>query len=162
MLSSTSYGERFAVMSSKKAVEPIPVRQSETFISRIEEGSWPNCRFRSAPNLASFATDGQEPVIRPDRRRMYLRGPKTLPLGRVSEKTPVVVLTEQVVAAVLLGRRIPGVGACGNAGGQRNGPAAMRTQQRAESIPDSLRASVAMAFRFLLESSRHTGPLRGK
>jgi len=47
------------------------------------------------PNLASFATDGQEPVIPTWPQTNIFDGvPKLLPLGRVSEKTPVILLTK--------------------------------------------------------------------
>src|SRR5229473_1160291 len=50
------------------------------------------------PNLASFATDGQEPIIptRPQ-TNIFDEVPKLLPLGRISEKTPVIVLAKQVI-----------------------------------------------------------------
>src|SRR6266566_2930903 len=50
------------------------------------------------PNLASFATHGQEPLIPTGPQTNIFDGvPKPLPLSRISEKTPVVVLAEQVV-----------------------------------------------------------------
>src|ERR1700751_5426770 len=50
------------------------------------------------PNLACFATDGQEPVIPTGPQTNIFDGvPKLLPLRRVVQKTPVVVLAEQVV-----------------------------------------------------------------
>src|SRR5260370_6997756 len=50
------------------------------------------------PNLASFATHGQEPVIPTWPQTNVFDGvPKLLPLSRISEKTPVIVLAKQVI-----------------------------------------------------------------
>src|SRR5712691_3050419 len=50
------------------------------------------------PNLASFATHGQEPVIPSGPQTNVFDGvPKVLPLGRINEKTPVIVLAKQVI-----------------------------------------------------------------
>src|SRR5216684_7631034 len=50
------------------------------------------------PNLASFAAHGKEPVIPTSPQANIFDGvPKPLPFSRISEKTPVVVLAEQVV-----------------------------------------------------------------
>src|SRR5882762_11586292 len=50
------------------------------------------------PNLATFDTDGQVPVIPTWPHTNIFDGvPKLLPLSRVGQKTPVVVLAEQVV-----------------------------------------------------------------
>src|SRR4029077_17721270 len=58
------------------------------------------------PNLASFATHGQEPVIPTGPQTNVFDGvPKLLPLGRISEETPVIILAKQVIAAVLFRRR---------------------------------------------------------
>src|ERR1700756_453028 len=50
------------------------------------------------PNLASFATHGQEPVIPTWSQANVFDGvPKLLPLSRISEKTPVIILAKQVI-----------------------------------------------------------------
>src|SRR6266446_888714 len=50
------------------------------------------------PNLASFAPHGQEPIISIGPQTNIFDGvPKLLPLSRVCEKTPVIVLAEQVI-----------------------------------------------------------------
>src|SRR5260370_33850797 len=50
------------------------------------------------PNLASFATDGQEPVIPTwPQTNIFDWVPKLLPLGQIGEKTPVIVLAKQVI-----------------------------------------------------------------
>src|SRR5882672_7404265 len=50
------------------------------------------------PNLASFATHGQEPIIPTGPQTNIFDGvPKLLPLSRISEKTPIIVLAKQVI-----------------------------------------------------------------
>src|SRR5258706_2628406 len=50
------------------------------------------------PNLTSFAAHGQEPVIPTGPQTNIFDGvPKLLPLSRIGEKTPVIVLAEQVI-----------------------------------------------------------------
>src|SRR6266478_3090843 len=50
------------------------------------------------PNLASFAAHGKEPVIPVRAQTNVFDGvPKLLPLSRISEKTPVIVLAKQVI-----------------------------------------------------------------
>src|SRR5271170_6265077 len=50
------------------------------------------------PNLASFATHGQEPIIPTGAQTNVFDGiPKLLPLSLVGEKTPVIVLAQQVI-----------------------------------------------------------------
>src|SRR5258707_2689878 len=50
------------------------------------------------PNLASFATDGQEPIIPTGPQTNIFDGvPKLLPLSRISEKTPVIIFAKQVI-----------------------------------------------------------------
>src|SRR5258708_39306391 len=50
------------------------------------------------PNLASFATYGQEPVVPSGPQTNVFDGvPKLLAVGRGSEKTPVIVLAKQVI-----------------------------------------------------------------
>jgi hypothetical protein len=50
------------------------------------------------PNLAGFATHGQEPIIPTGPQTNIFDGVPKLPaLSRISEKTPVIVLTKQVI-----------------------------------------------------------------
>jgi hypothetical protein len=50
------------------------------------------------PNLASFATHGQEPIIPTGPQTNIFDGvPKLLPVNRISEKTPVIILAKQVI-----------------------------------------------------------------
>src|SRR5258708_684326 len=50
------------------------------------------------PNVATFATHGQEPIIPTGPQTNIFDGvPKLLPLSRISEKTPVIVLAKQVI-----------------------------------------------------------------